>query len=581
MAEENIAFSVDVNASGGAKSLSDLKKEFKSLQQELSNTKTGTADYQRTLEKLGATKDEIGDLRDTINALNPEGKVAAFAKVGSTIASGFAAAQGAAALFGAESEELQKTMLKVQAAMALAEGIKGITAAGDAFAVLNTVMKANPILAIVAGFTALTAVVATLYNNYKDANSVSAELESNHQKLKASTEKLTSSIDIQIQSLKGLKSNDEEILALTEKKLKANILLEQSSLRVALAKQAEQEAEFNYNEQVLRLAGKNAEADTLRAIRTKEARDATNTAIESLKASIAGLSEFHNTEEQKKLDATQQANKKSLESHEKMIADKKAADQKAFDDMFAQLLQEQQIIADQEKYRADEKKAADEKQLADDKALMDAYIQQEIDGQIKQVEVDKWAEEEKRKEKQKTMETNLDTTKKGLQAAQAITDLVFAHQLRQAKGNAEKEKEIRKKQFNVNKAFGIANAVVDGVGAVQKALNNPYPLNLVLAVISGVLAAANVVKIASTKFDDGGSGGGAADIGGSIGGATAAAPVVPTPNNTVTKINDDGSVASDKRVQQPAIVIENKIVETEITSKQSNVARIEETAKFG
>lgn len=580
MAEENIAFSVDVNASGGAKSLADLKKEFKSLQQELSNTKTGTADYQRTLEKLGATKDEIGDLRDTINALNPEGKVAAFAKVGSTIASGFAAAQGAAALFGAESEELQKTMLKVQAAMALAEGIKGITAAGDAFAVLNTVMKANPILAIVAGFTALTAVVATLYNNYKDANSVSAELESNHQKLKASTEKLTSSIDIQIQSLKGLKSNDEEILALTEKKLKANILLEQSSLRVALAKQAEQEAEFNYNEQVLRLAGKNAEADTLRAIRTKEARDATNTAIESLKASIAGLSEFHNTQEQKKLDATADANKKSIDELNKSLKEKEALQKKHIDEILAYQKAAQDEI---DKYIKDsniEARKRLETKAEENKAFDDA----ELNASFTQVAAisgnKKKAEEQDRAEKQKTMETNLDTTKKGLQAAQAITDLVFAHQLRQAKGNAEKEKEIRKKQFNVNKAFGIANAVVDGVGAVQKALNNPYPLNLVLAVISGVLAAANVVKIASTKFDDGGSGGGAADIGGSIGGA-AAAPVVAAPNNTVTKINDDGSVASDKRVQQPAIVIENKIVETDITSKQSNVARIEETAKFG
>lgn len=571
MAEEVIR--IELGGSGGqAKSLQDLKKEYKDLQTELSKTKDGSDEYIQTLKKLGATKDEIGDLRDTISALNPEGKVAAFAKVGSTIASGFAAAQGAAALFGAESEELQKTMLKVQAAMALAEGIKGITAAGDAFAVLNTVMKANPILAIVAGFTALTAVVATLYNNYKDANSVSAELEANHQKLKESTASLTKSIDVQIQSLKGLKANDEQILELTEKKLKANILLEQSSLRVALAKQAEQEAEFNYNEQVLRLAGKNAEADTLRAIRTKEARDATNTAIESLKASIAGLSQFQNEQHQKEIDANQKVNDEKAKSNQKYLDDKKAADQKAFDDMFAQLLQEQLIIADQEKFRAEEKKAKDAQDMAD----MDAMVQYEIDSQIKQVEADKWAEEKKRAEKQKTMETNLATTKQGLQAAQAITDLVFAHQLRQAKGNAEKEKEIRKKQFQVNKAFGIANAVVDGVGAVQKALNNPYPLNLVLAVISGVLAAANVVKIGSTKFDDGGGGGGGSvDTGiGSIG--TASAPAVPQPNNTVTKIDDEGKV---NNIQQPTV--KAVVVETDITDKQNRVNTIQESAKFG
>lgn len=47
-------------------------------------------------------------------------------KMASGLASGFAAVQGAAALFGAENENLEKTLVKVQAAMAIAQGIGGM-----------------------------------------------------------------------------------------------------------------------------------------------------------------------------------------------------------------------------------------------------------------------------------------------------------------------------------------------------------------------------------------------------------------------------------------------------------------------
>lgn len=47
-------------------------------------------------------------------------------KMASGLASGFAAVQGAAALFGLENENLEKTLVKVQAAMAIAQGIGGM-----------------------------------------------------------------------------------------------------------------------------------------------------------------------------------------------------------------------------------------------------------------------------------------------------------------------------------------------------------------------------------------------------------------------------------------------------------------------
>jgi hypothetical protein len=49
------------------------------------------------------------------------------------VARGFQAAQGAMALFGNQSEELEKTMVKLQGAMALAEGLEGLGAVQQKF----------------------------------------------------------------------------------------------------------------------------------------------------------------------------------------------------------------------------------------------------------------------------------------------------------------------------------------------------------------------------------------------------------------------------------------------------------------
>jgi len=77
-------------------------------------------------------------------------------------AQAFAGVQGAMALFGAESEDLQKTLIKVQGAMALAEGFKAIDGLTDGFAQLNLVIKQNPLIAGAAVFVAATTAIAAL-----------------------------------------------------------------------------------------------------------------------------------------------------------------------------------------------------------------------------------------------------------------------------------------------------------------------------------------------------------------------------------------------------------------------------------
>jgi hypothetical protein len=174
---EQANINIGVNVGEGAKSLRTLKQEFKDIQKELDNVAVGTDEYRKKLQQLGAVKDEIEDLNEAIGAQTGAGKFQALANLGSSIAGGFAAAQGAMALFGSESEDVQKALLKVQSAMALAQGLKDLEGLADGFKNAKTViidfgksaisalrtlwttMMANPILAVLAGLTALTAVV--------------------------------------------------------------------------------------------------------------------------------------------------------------------------------------------------------------------------------------------------------------------------------------------------------------------------------------------------------------------------------------------------------------------------------------
>jgi len=139
MADKEVAVKIRVETDGG-QSLSELKQEFKDTQKTLEGLTKGTKDYITTLNNLGAIKDDIGDLNDSIKTFNPEGKIQAFSNVMGGVASGIQGAVGAMALFGVESEETQKMLLKVQAASAFAEGVKGVVGMGDAFKNLQLVL---------------------------------------------------------------------------------------------------------------------------------------------------------------------------------------------------------------------------------------------------------------------------------------------------------------------------------------------------------------------------------------------------------------------------------------------------------
>ena len=106
-----------------------MKSEIKELtiaaQQAVMQFGEFSPEAQRAEKALAGAKDRMEDFNDRVKAVNPDN----FAKINTVVqgvARGFQAAQGAMALFGSESKDLEKTMVKLQGAMALAEGLEGL-----------------------------------------------------------------------------------------------------------------------------------------------------------------------------------------------------------------------------------------------------------------------------------------------------------------------------------------------------------------------------------------------------------------------------------------------------------------------
>ena len=95
---------------------------------------------QNAAKKAALIKDEIGDLNDTLDALNPDAKLNAFVKLGQGIQGGFQAATGALQLFGVENERITKLAQQFQGVLNLTQGINSVLQLKDVYGQLRLVL---------------------------------------------------------------------------------------------------------------------------------------------------------------------------------------------------------------------------------------------------------------------------------------------------------------------------------------------------------------------------------------------------------------------------------------------------------
>ena len=137
MAEENkIILDADVKP---------LKKQLREATQELQLARQRFGDL--STEAIEAAK-KVAGIRDSIEAANeqaalfdPGKRFQALTTAASTAAGAVGAVQGAMGLFGAESEDVQKALLKVQSAMALSQGLSQLADLGKVTEELKSSFK--------------------------------------------------------------------------------------------------------------------------------------------------------------------------------------------------------------------------------------------------------------------------------------------------------------------------------------------------------------------------------------------------------------------------------------------------------
>jgi hypothetical protein len=224
MAEENkIILDADVKP---------LKSQLKEATKELQTARQKFGEFSdeavQAAQKVAGIKDEIESANEAAQVFDPGKRFQALTTAASTAAGGIAAAQGAMALFGSQSEDVEKALLKVQGALALSQGLsqlkdigkvgeqlkitfKGLTLGANTFkkALITTGIGALVVAVglLVAYWEDIMALVGGVSKEQKDLN------EATQKDLQANQEKLDA-IDGQANQLKLQGKSEAEILAL-------------------------------------------------------------------------------------------------------------------------------------------------------------------------------------------------------------------------------------------------------------------------------------------------------------------------------------------------------------------------------
>lgn len=126
-----------------AQSVGSLKKQLREAQNEVTqlSEKFGLASEQAVAaaKRAGALKNAIGDAKALTDAYNPNAKFKSFGAAIQGVTAGFTAYQGALGLIGVESKQVEETLLRVQSAMALSQGLNGLLEFRNSFKILKSV----------------------------------------------------------------------------------------------------------------------------------------------------------------------------------------------------------------------------------------------------------------------------------------------------------------------------------------------------------------------------------------------------------------------------------------------------------
>jgi dihydroneopterin aldolase len=598
---QNLDLNINVNTDQAGKSVGSLKSQLREAQAEVAalSDKFGATSKEaiEAAKRAGELKDRIGDAKALTEAFNPDAKFKALTASLSGVAGGFAAVQGAMSLFGSESEDVQKTLLKVQSAMALSQGLQAVGESIDSFKQLGAVIKSTTVFqelnnaatatasvvqrafgvatvqtsngfkvlkgAIIAtGFGALVVLLGSVIANFDaisdwikksplgalaksvgdlvtqftDFIGVTSKAERSLNKLSSANKRANEDIENRIKVLKAQGGSEKEIYDLSQQRINNEL----NSLRASL-----------------KTKGKLTE---------EEYKQFSDLKTEQLVLTA----EFNKKIADDNAKAAEDASKKRKEYQEKKERDEKAAEEKRQ----KEILDKQKWDLEKKQYQLGIEKEEREygQKLIDDAANADAEREakatKDKEDALKyrtQLVIDNFNREKNLKE--------LDKLNDDILAKAKIDNL-------NAIGNATQTLgAIIGDQTKAGKALGVASALINtytGATEVIRAKSTlPEPFGTIqkIASVAAIIATGMraVKSITAVQVPGGGGGGGGA----SVPSISTQAPILPQlPSAQMTQLNQQS--INDLGNQ----AVRAYVIETDVTGNQQRMAAIRQRARF-
>lgn len=304
----------------------------------------------KAAKEAGKLKEAVESSGKMIDTFKPSGKFNALAGAVNGAVGAFTALQGAQAAFGVQSEEVTKTLAKVQGAMALSQGITSVLEAKDSFRNLavqmkaipgiqalitagqklwNAAMAANPIGVIVVAITALIAAITALTAWFIKSSDAA---KANEAQIKASTKALNDQSKAYERNNAELERNQNFTLGLAKAKGQSadeirKLELKLADEKIAHFENARQIALNTFYTEQNTLAKQKANGASDEYI--KKQQELVNKSLEEANKATAGLQKAYDDRavlqgqhliqmEQERTDAAKKEQEKAKENNEKL-----------------------------------------------------------------------------------------------------------------------------------------------------------------------------------------------------------------------------------------------------------------------
>jgi hypothetical protein len=544
---EKIVFETEVKTGNSATSVKSVKAELRELKTAMAGLEIGSQQFTNMAQRAGQLEDAIGDANAAVKAFNPEAKFQAFAGVLGGVANGFSVVQGTMALFGSENKEVEKAILKTQAAIAIATGINGLMGMKDAFVILGTVIKTQVVAAfatmraaiISTGILGLVVLIGTLIYSWMEEKEANEEATKELERFGEAQRKLLDQEQkIQIEREKG--RNKEILQASAETQAKIREYQKELSEKIIT------QEEFSKL-----LAGEQ----------------------ELMRIKVADINKKYDEEEQKQREDAQEKRKQLAEKEKERLKKLRDDEQKAFDERMARL----KLELEANSAVADAKVEDARREYNNTKEFYDNKIKQLEDLRTRvfaEIADEKISFDQRRKNLDDYLEAGLISQKEYSDASVKISE-----EEKKAKIDGLKQigaalggfAELAGRETAAGKALAVAQATIDtyvSAGSAYAAAAKIDPIVLAPLAAAGAIAAglARVKAIVSVKVPGGNN----------SAPPSAAAQSVPQFNPAVAQqVQGGGDVQLGMKPQKVYVV------ESDIRGTMNKVDVIEANATIG